>query len=83
MNFIISFLKLDPYEEKYKKLIADKVIDAGNEVIDNGTIDLSNNNQIRQYKQNNLPANEINTIASINVGNPYMEQVPELFGFLI
>ena len=75
-DFIINKLNL---EEKYKQLVADKVIDV--EVIDNGTIDLSNNNQIRQYKQNNLPANEINTIASMNGGNPYMEQVPELFGF--
>ena len=75
-DFIINKLKL---EEKYKQLVADKVIDV--EVIDNGTIDLSNNNQIRQYKENNLPANEINTIASMNGGNPYMEQVPELFGF--
>ena len=75
-DFIINKLNL---EEKYKQLVADKVIDV--EVIDNGTIDLSNNNQIRQYKENNLPANEINTIASMNGGNPYMEQVPELFGF--
>ena len=75
-DFIINKLNL---EEKYKQLVADKVIDV--EVIDNGTIDLSNNNQIRQYKENNLPANEINTISSMNGGNPYMEQVPELFGF--
>ena len=75
-DFIINKLNL---EEKYNQLVADKVIDV--EVIDNGTIDLSNNNQIRQYKQNNLPANEINTISSMNGGNPYMEQVPELFGF--
>ena len=75
-DFIINKLNL---EEQYKQLVADKVIDV--EVIDNGTIDLSNNNQIRQYKQNNLPANEINTIASVNGGNPYMEQVPELLGF--
>ena len=75
-DFIINKLNL---EEKYNQLVADKVIDV--EVIDNGTIDLSNNNQIRQYKQNNLPANEINTIASVNGGNPYMEQVPELLGF--
>ncbi len=75
-DFIINKLNL---EEKYNQLVADKVIDV--EVIDNGTIDLSNNNQIRQYKENNLPANEINTIASMNGGNPYMEQVPELFGF--
>ena len=75
-DFIINKLNL---EEKYKQLVADKVIDV--EVIDNGTIDLSNNNQIRQYKQNNLLANEINTIASVNGGNPYMEQVPELLGF--
>jgi len=75
-DFIINKLNL---EEKYNQLVADKVIDV--EVIDNGTIDLSTNNQIRQYKQNNLPANEINTIASTNGGNPYMEQVPELFGF--
>ena len=75
-DFIINKLNL---EEKYKQLVADKVIDV--EVIDNGTIDLSNNNQIRQYKENNLPANEINTISSMNGGNQYMEQVPELFGF--
>ena len=75
-DFIINKLNL---EEKYKQLVADKVLDV--EVIDNGTIDLSNNNQIRQYKENNLPANEINTISSMNGGNPYMEQVPELFGF--
>ena len=75
-DFIINKLNL---EEKYNQLVADKVIDV--EVIDNGTIDLSNNNQIRQYKQNNLLANEINTIASVNGGNPYMEQVPELLGF--
>ena len=75
-DFIINKLNL---EEQYKQLVADKVIDV--EVIDNGTIDLSNNNQIKQYKQNNLPANEINTIASVNGGNPYMEQVPELLGF--
>ena len=73
------FTTIRNLEEKYNQLVADKVIDV--EVIDNGTIDLSTNNQIRQYKQNNLPANEINTIASTNGGNPYMEQVPELFGF--
>ena len=75
-DFIINKLNL---EEKYNQLVADKVIDV--EVIDNGTIDLSNNNQIRQYKQNNLPVNEINTITSLNGGKPYMEQVPELLGF--
>ena len=67
-------------EKEYKKLVKDKKISRVNN-IDAGTIDLTQNNKIREYKQNNMPATEINTIASMNVINPYMEQVPELFGF--
>ena len=67
-------------EKEYKKLVKDKKISRVNN-IDAGTIDLTQNNKIREYKQNNMPATEINTIASVNVINPYMEQVPELFGF--
>ena len=67
-------------EKEYKKLVKDKKISRVNN-IDAGTLDLTQNNKIREFKQNNLPATEINTIASMNVINPYMEQVPELFGF--
>ena len=67
-------------EKEYKKLVKDKKISRVNN-IDAGTLDLTKNNKIREFKQNNLPATEINTIASMNVINPYMEQVPELFGF--
>ena len=49
--------------------------------VDGGTVDLNKNNKIREFKQNNLPATEINTIASMNKLNPYMESVPKLFGF--
>ena len=66
--------------KEYKKLVKEKKISRVNN-IDAGTLDLTQNNKIREYKQNNLPATEINTIASMNVINPYMEQVPELFGF--
>ena len=67
-------------EKEYKKLVKEKKISRVNN-IDAGTLDLSKNNKIKEFKQNNLPATEINTIASMNVINPYMEQVPELFGF--
>jgi hypothetical protein len=67
-------------EKEYQKLVKDKKISRVNN-IDAGTLDLTQNNKIREYKQNNMPATEINTIASMNVINPYMEQVPELFGF--
>tara|TARA_B100001989_G_scaffold28230_1_gene16850 strand:+ start:1555 stop:2871 length:1317 start_codon:yes stop_codon:yes gene_type:complete len=67
-------------EKEYKKLVKDKKISRVNN-IDAGTLDLTQNNKIKEFKQNNLPATEINTIASMNVINPYMEQVPELFGF--
>ena len=66
--------------KEYQKLVKEKKISRVNN-IDAGTLDLTQNNKIREYKQNNLPATEINTIASMNVINPYMEQVPELFGF--
>ena len=49
--------------------------------VDGGTVDLNKNNEIREFKQNNLPATEINTIASMNKLNPYMESIPKLFGF--
>ena len=49
--------------------------------VDGGTVDLNKNNEIREFKQNNLPATEINTIASVNKLNPYMESIPKLFGF--
>ena len=67
-------------EKEYKKLVKEKKISRVNN-IDAGTLDLTQNNKIKEFKQNNLPATEINTIASMNVINPYMEQVPELFGF--
>jgi hypothetical protein len=67
-------------DKEYKKLVKEKKISRVNN-IDAGTLDLSQNNKIREFKQNNMPATEINTIASMNVINPYMEQVPELFGF--
>ena len=66
--------------KEYQKLVKEKKISRVNN-IDAGTLDLTQNNKIREYKQNNMPATEINTIASMNVINPYMEQVPELFGF--
>ena len=66
--------------KEYQKLVKEKKISRINN-IDAGTLDLSQNNKIKEYKQNNMPATEINTIASMNVINPYMEQVPELFGF--
>jgi hypothetical protein len=67
-------------EREYKKLLKNKTIPPV-KVIDGGTVDLRKNNKIKEFKQNNLPATDINTIASMNVLNPYMEQVPKLFGF--
>ena len=67
-------------EEEYLKLVKEKKIPKVN-VIDGGKINLKDNNQIREFKTNNLQATEINTIASVNTINPYMDQVPKLFGF--
>ena len=78
---IVDFLnkKLE-YEQEYLKLVKEKKIPKVN-VVDGGKISLKNNNQIREFKTNNLQATEINTIASVNTINPYMDQVPKLFGF--
>ncbi len=67
-------------EKEYNKLVKEKKIPKVN-VVDGGTIGLNENNQIRKYKSNNLPATDINVIPSMNVINPYMEQVPIAFGF--
>jgi hypothetical protein len=67
-------------EKEYNKLVKEKKIPKVN-VVDGGTIGLNENNQIREYKSNNLPATDINVIPSMNVINPYMEQVPIAFGF--
>ena len=78
---IVDFLnnKLEN-EKEYLKLVKEKKIPKVN-VIDGGKISLKDNNQIREFKTNNLQATEINTIASVNTINPYMDQVPKLFGF--
>jgi hypothetical protein len=78
---MVDFLnKKSINEEKYLKLVKEKKIPKVN-VIDGGKISLKDNNQIKEFKTNNLQATEINTIASVNAINPYMEQVPMLFGF--
>ena len=69
-------------ENEYKNLVKDNVIQEPTiNFVDGGTVDLRENNQIKEFKLNNLPATQINSIASMNVLNPYMEQVPQLFGF--
>jgi len=69
-------------EQDYKNLVKDNIIKEPTiNFVDGGTVDLRENNEIKEFKLNNLPATQINTIASMNVLNPYMEQVPQLFGF--
>jgi len=72
LNFVVK-------NEELKKLIKEKNLKPS--IIELPPIDLTNSKRNIIGKMSNNPATGIPDISSMNLANPYMEEIPDLFGF--
>ena len=74
-----SLLNFAVKNEELKKLIKEKNLKPS--IIELPPIDLTNSKRNTIGKMSNNPATGIPDISSMNLANPYMEEIPDLFGF--
>ena len=74
-----SLLNFAVKNEELKKLIKEKNLKPS--IIELPPIDLTNSKRNMIGKMSNNPATGIPDISSMNLANPYMEEIPDLFGF--
>ena len=74
-----SLLNFAVKNEELKKLIKEKNLKPS--IIELPPIDLTNSKRNMIGKMSNNPATGIPDISSMNFANPYMEEIPDLFGF--
>ena len=75
----VSLLNFTTKNEELKKLIKEKNLNPS--IIELPPIDLTSSKRNIIGKMSNNPATGIPDISSMNLANPYMEEIPDLFGF--
>ena len=75
----VSLLNFTTRNEELKKLIKEKNLNPS--IIELPPIDLTSSKRNIIGKMTNNPATGIPDISSMNLANPYMEEIPDLFGF--